>query len=742
MRIFSLCFALFIGFSPLVSAQMNGLYILDGQTKMPVLGAEIRDSSAELLEVSNDLGFVPVSFPEGARLHVSAFGYAQQSLVYVRDTVVCLQPAITQLSEVQITGKAEKAHLSKLAQLDLHLRPVQSAQDVLRIVPGLFIGQHAGGGKAEQIFLRGFDIDHGTDVRITADGLPVNLVSHAHGQGYADLHFVIPELIEQVDFNKGPYFAEKGNFTTAGYVDLRTRRILDRSFVKVEGGQFETGRLVAAVNLLPSQARARNQHVYAAIEISGTQGFFDAPQDFRRLNGVLKYQGQVHSQHILHAMVSGFSSRWNASGQIPDRAVAAGTIGYFGAIDPTEGGQTHRTNAQLELISSAHDGGLFKNQVFYSNYGFELYSNFTFFKENPVEGDQIRQREQRQIFGYNGRYEKQNTLFGTSGRLEAGVQIRADLVEDVELSRTKLRSITLQPVQLGNVQEVNSAAFLAQSWNLRSNLQLTTALRYDHFSHQYKNTLENSDATTSTQFLSPKLNLNWQVSRNLELYLYNGRGFHSNDTRVAVKREGKTVLPAAYGTDLGVITKLGNRAILQAALWQLWLAQEFVYVGDEGIVEAGSPSQRLGLDVSLRYQIMGNLFTDFDLTYAQPRSLEVPDNERFIPLAPRFAGTGSLVFRQQKGLNASLRSRWLGDRAANETNTLIAAGYFITDLNCSYLFGHSEIGLSIQNLFNQKWKETQFETETQLRNETEPVSEIHFTPGTPFAAKLSFTYRF
>jgi outer membrane cobalamin receptor len=463
MRFFILTIFLFVLRldSAACHAQLNGIYILDAQTKTPIWGAEIRDTNENTLEITNELGFVAGDFASGNRLFITALGYARKEITYTEGSFVYLQAAATELAEVQITAKNERADLKKLAQLDLHLRPLQSAQDVLRVVPGLFIGQHAGGGKAEQIFLRGFDIDHGTDIRISADDIPVNLVSHAHGQGYADLHFVIPELIEQVDFNKGPYFADKGNFTTAGYVDLRIKRILDQSFVKVEGGQFETGRVVAAINLLPATIRAVNQSLYAALEATGTQGFFDAPQDFRRINALLKYHGKASENTILHASVSSFSSKWNASGQIPERAVADGTIGYFGAIDATEGGNTSRINAQMEMTTSLRNGDIFKQQVYYSKSDFELYSNFTFFKENPTDGDQIRQREQRQLFGYTNRYERKNEVLGIAGKMEMGIQSRTDLVQDVELSRTKQRNITLLPLQKGDVREMNHAAYNA-----------------------------------------------------------------------------------------------------------------------------------------------------------------------------------------------------------------------------------------------------------------------------------------
>ncbi|MEO1653079.1 MAG: TonB-dependent receptor plug domain-containing protein, partial [Bacteroidota bacterium] len=249
---------------------------------------------------------------------------------------------------------------------------VITAQEILRRVPGLFIGQHAGGGKAEQIFLRGFDIDHGTDVNLTVDGMPVNMVSHAHGQGYADMHFLIPETIDQIDFGKGPYYAHKGNFNTAGYVDFETKNRLDNSLVKLEYGRFNTFRSVGLFNLVNTE----KNNAYLAAEYTLTDGPFDASQNFTRFNLMGKYTGQVSSRDRFSLLVSHFTSKWDASGQIPNRAVDAGLIGRFGAIDDTEGGSTTRTNVMGEFIRNLNANTFLKSHAFYSHYTFELFSNF------------------------------------------------------------------------------------------------------------------------------------------------------------------------------------------------------------------------------------------------------------------------------------------------------------------------------------------------------------------------------
>jgi hypothetical protein len=225
----------------------------------------------------------------------------------------------------------------------------------------------------------------------------------------------------------------------------------------------------------------------------------------------------------------------------------------------------------------------------------------------------------------------------------------------------------------------------------------------------------------------------------VQLYLYNGKGFHSNDTRVAVQQAGRKVLPPAYGTDLGGVFKVSKKLVLQSALWYLWLDQEFVYVGDEGVVEPGGQTKRIGFDLSARYAITKNLFADADVSLANPRAIGVMKAENYLPLAPRFTSAGGLIYKTQNGWNGSVRYRFMGDRPANEDNSVVAKGYFITDAAIYYSAKKWEAGAAVQNVFNTRWKETQFDTESRLQNESDAVSEIHFTPGTPFFARFSFT---
>ena len=316
------------------------------------------------------------------------------------------------------------------------MRGVTNSQEVLRIVPGLFIGQHQGGGKAEQIFLRGFDCDHGTDIALFADGIPVNLVSHAHGQGYADSHFIIPETIGDVIFKKGPYYAERGDLCTSGFVNFNTRNSLDTNVVRLEGGMFNTYRALGMFNLLNKEQKRKGQSWYVASEYRYTDAYFDNPQHFNRFNAFTKYNGKISKSSNLAFSASHLWSKWNASGQIPTEAVDKGLVGFYGALDPKEGGNTTRTNVNAQLLTSLPNGDVIKNQLYYTHYTFDLHTNFTFFLVDSINGDEIRQRESRNMAGYNGSYNHIGYFGNTQLATEVGLGARFDATNNSELSHT------------------------------------------------------------------------------------------------------------------------------------------------------------------------------------------------------------------------------------------------------------------------------------------------------------------
>ncbi|TXE17723.1 TonB-dependent receptor [Psychroflexus gondwanensis] len=684
--------------------------------------------------------FVSTNTKIADSIRVRLLGYKTRTIQVenTTDFKIILEEKTFQLDEMVITEELNT--VSTISRLDLKVTPVNSSQEVLRKVPGLFIGQHAGGGKAEQIFLRGFDVDHGTDVSISVDGMPVNMVSHAHGQGYSDLHFVIPETINKIDFGKGGYYAQEGDFNTAGYVNFETKDYLKESSISASAGQFNTLRTVGLFDLLEN---TKNQNAYVALEYIATDGPFESPQNFNRLNLFGKYVMYSPENDKLTLTVSHFTSRWDASGQIPQREVDNGNITRFGAIDDTEGGETERTNFNVTFDNYISDDTKLSANAFYSHYAFELYSNFTFFLEDPVNGDQIKQKEDRNIFGVNAAITHTTDLGGIELNLSSGFGVRHDVVDDVELSRTLNRRTTLENIQLGDINQTNIDAFVKAEFEL-GKVKIAPALRVDYFKFLYNDALQTNYETLSETkaILSPKLNFFYNAKDNLQLYLKSGLGFHSNDTRVVVANGGEDILPRSYGADFGSVWKPFPKLVVNSALWYLFLEQEFVYVGDAGIVEPSGKTRRYGLDLGLRYQLTDWLFLDSDATFTNARSTEEPSGKNYIPLAPDFTFTGGLSVNNLDGFSGGIRLRYLDDRPANEDNSIVAEGYFVTDFNVNYDFKAITLGLAIENVLDVDWNETQFATESRLRNETRPVEEIHFTPGTPFFIKAKVTYTF
>jgi outer membrane receptor protein involved in Fe transport len=719
---------------------LRGRVVSENQEAL--IGANIVLSENGQGEVTDKSGKFRFTLPAKGQYHavISFIGYeTQTSPVEIRNNEtttldIKLKAGNIQLADV-VVSSSEDRPVNTLSQIDIKFRPINTAQDVLRMVPGLFIAQHAGGGKAEQIFLRGFDADHGTDVNIEVDGMPVNMVSHAHGQGYADLHFLIPELISYVDFDKGPYFANKGDLTTAGYVAFQTKNKLERDFVKVEGGSFGMARLVSGINI-PMKSKRTN--AYVASEIFRTDGYFVNCQKFTRFNLQAKINSQVSSRAHLTAAFTAFDSHWDASGQIPERAVAEGLISRYGSIDPSEGGGTSRFNSYVKLIHDFADGSSLENQAYAIKYDFNLFSNFTFYLKDPVNGDQINQKEGRWVYGYKSRYLRTSQLFGKNLKTEVGGGLRDDVINNIALDHT-VKRVFLAHIQYGDIREANANAYLSETLLVTEKLSLNAAVRVDAFHFSYNNKLtEAQEPAVNKSIVSPKLNMNYQVFQNLSLFLRSGTGFHSNDARVVVEQGGIQTLPRAYGIDIGADMKITPELLVHTALWRLDLAQEFVYQGDDGIVEPSGKTKREGVDLSVRYQFIEWLFADIDLNATKPRFKGVPEGQNFVPLAPTFTSIGGLSIRRGNGLNGSLRYRYMADRPANDTNTLVAKGYFIADAILNYSQPGYEIGLTVENFLNRQWKEAQFETLSKLKNEPAPIDEINFTPGTPFSAKIRF----
>jgi len=701
-------------------------------------------------------GNFQLSLPaDSAVLLVSFIGYQQQHILVksnLKRIVIPLSRQRIDLKEVIISPAFSNNSFHTLSAIDLNIRPFNSSQDLMRLVPGLFIAQHMGGGKAEQIFVRGFDADHGTDLAVSVDGMPVNMVSHIHGQGYADLHFLIPETVSVYDYGKGPYYTYQGDFNTAGYLSFSTKDALDKSVISLEGGQFNTLRVAGVIDLLSNKAKQNGENAYIASEYNYTDGPFTLPEHYKRFNLFGKYVKPLGLNNVLTLSASTFSTSWVASGEIPARAAANNTtavddngnpytvpaaahsINRFDVIDSVQGGQSTRLSAIAKLNTDLKNSWSMENQLYYTHYTFQLNVNSTFFADDSLNGDLRHQQETRDMFGYNGRLTKKSYLGNAVLTSTAGLSSRFDKIYGAAINHVTENDQFIEPLFVGDTRQNNSAVYVDES--LETGRWLFNAgARLDYFNFGFH------DSTKTNVIVSPKVNIQYTSNNEIQFYLKAGKGFHSNKAAAVIGNNGLETLPAAYGADLGLNWKPIPHLYVNAALWYLYLQQEFV-LSDDGTIVPGGKTKREGADISARYQLAKWLFADLNINLARPRLADSAKNTGYLALAPTFTSTGGLDFKLENGINGGLSYRYMHSRPGNNTNTLRAEGYYVTDLKVNYTQKRYEVGLTIENLLNVKWNEFEAEEVSRLRGEPVPVDQMSFTPGTPLFAKLRFALFF
>jgi len=639
-----------------------------------------------------------------------------------------------EISEVSIIGERPVAASSQqfIPDKEILLQPQGRPAQVLRLIPGFLAVEHSGGaGKADQYFLRGFDADHGTDVAFFADGMPINLRTHAHGQGYSDLNFIIPETIEGLDVYKGAYLPEYGDFATAGAVNFRTRQVVREGVVQAAGGQFDTQRYM----LMFSPTKDRVRTLFAA-EGYYTNGPFQNDNRYFRGNLSAKMTTNLTGRDELSLTGTFQKSQWNASGEIPLRAVQDGSLDRFSAIDPSEGGKTLRSTAKLNYHYDTTSGGQFFADAYGQYYRLDLFTNFTFFLNDPVNGDGIQQSDRRVMYGGDIGYKQRGEVLGLPSIGTIGFQTRVDNIHARLGTQTK-RTPTGTTTD-SDVLEASYAPFVKAEVQPTSWMRLVGGLRAETFTFDVRNRCaacaEQPAGRTSSGIVLPKMNLILGPWASTEFFANYGEGYHSNDARSAVA-PGSSPLARAKSYEVGVRSKpWGPEGVeLIATLWRLDLKSELVFVGDEGTTEIRGASRRMGVEVAARGQVWGPLYFNGSVTYTKAEFR----NGDAIPLAPEVTAYGALLLRWPEGLTSQLQATYLGVRPLIEDRSVNSPSWIDFDLSERYQLpiklshGRLETFLFVQNLFNTKWEQAIFAFESQLRNEAAPVNGIHFVPGNP-----------
>ncbi|MBI4402462.1 MAG: TonB-dependent receptor plug domain-containing protein [Nitrospirae bacterium] len=638
------------------------------------------------------------------------------------------------LSEVAVTAERPVAASSQrfIPDKDILLQPQGRPGNLARLVPGLVTVEHSGGaGKADQYFLRGFDADHGTDVALFTDGMPVNIRSHAHGQGYSDLNFIIPETIMEIEVYKGPYHAQFGDFATAGAVNFVTREKVEEGVVQLAGGQFDTQRHLLMFSPIAGRVRS-----LVAAEGYFTNGPFINDNRYSRFNGLVKLTMNPTVRSELSLTGTHHQGRWNASGQIPFREVEAGRLDRFGFIDPTEGGRTMRSTGRLQYHYDTTAGGTAFADLYAQYYRLDLFSNFTFFLHDPVNGDGIEQDDRRGVYGGDVGYRQSGDLLGIASTATLGVQARIDDAH-VRLG-TQHRRERLGTTVDADILQASYSPYLKLEFQLMPWMRLVGGARSDVFTFDVKNRCatcpQQPNGKTDAKIANTKGNLILGPWFGTEFFMNVGTGFHSNDARSVVSNPNAQILPRATGYEVGFRTKQWDRVEFIAALWSLDLSSELVFVGDEGTTKIRGATRRYGMELGARINLVDwlTLAGDVTLTHAEFRG-----TGGAIPLAPEVTGRADLTARLPMGLSSSLQMLHLGRRPATEDRRATAQPFTVFDLVTRYKLpvkierGRLEAFLSVMNLTDTKWRQAQFFFESQLKNEPAPVGDIHFVPGPP-----------
>jgi len=642
--------------------------------------------------------------------------------------------------EDDVSRFAGSASAGVVTASEIARRPMQRPGDVLETVPGLSVSQHSGEGKANQYYLRGFNLDHGTDVAVTVAGVPLNLPTHAHGHGYSDANFLIPELLSGVSYRKGPYDAEAGDFASAGTVNITYLNALDQPVALLEAGAFGHARALVAAS--PEVAGG---NLLYALEWAGADGPWEQPNDHRKLNGVLRYaRGDQRNAFSVTAMA--YRARWNATDQIPARAVASGEVGRFGTIDETDGGRTGRYVLTGEWQRSAANR-VTQASAYALGYELNLFSNFTYFLDDPVNGDQFEQSERRLAFGTRVNHRWLSSWRGVELETVAGAQARHDLIDDIGLHHTKAQT-RLATIRQDDVRQTLAGVYLQSSAQWLPSLRTTLGLRADDYRVDVRSELAGNGGTGGAALLSPKLGVILSPFRATELFLNAGSGFHSNDARGATTRidpaTGEPVRPAdplvrTRGAEVGLRTRAVPRLHATAALWMLDIDSELLFVGDAGTTDASRPSRRRGVELTAEYAL--NEWFTLDGEYAWSRARFADDDPAGNRIPGSVDGVASLglALSDWRKMSGELRFRYLGPRPLIEDDTVRSEASNLVSARLGYaLTPQIQLNLDIFNLLGAEASDIDYYYQSRLPGEpAEGVSDTHFHPIEPRSVRVS-----
>jgi len=648
-----------------------------------------------------------------------------------------------------LVGVASAASEGAITAEQLATRPINRAAEILETVPGMVISQHSGEGKANQYFLRGFNLDHGFDFGQTVAGIPVNMPTHAHAQGYADSNFIIPELVSGVQFRKGPYYVENGDFTSAGSANISYFNVLPQPIMSFTAGSFDYQRLLGAVS-----PQLGNGNLLAAFEFEKDAGPWVSPNNKNKYNALLRFS-EGDARNGFSVTLMGFSNHWHSTDQIPQRAIDTGQISRFGFIEETDGGETDRYSGSFEWQRSGPNNSTHLTS-YVQRYGVQLFHNFTYFLNDPINGDQFEQFEKRWTTGSKLTHRRLKRFGNTLAENAFGIDVRNDSVGGplgLYLTRQTERFST---ARTDEVDQLSVGMFAESEIEWSRTIRTTFGLRGDVYNWKVDSNIPANSGKKTSAILSPKVSAAFGPWKKTEFYANWGLGFHSNSALgITLQVNPFTGKPApaskpfarAHGAEVGIRTVILPKTQLTVTTWYLGFDSELIYVGDSGSTQVGPPTKRFGIEITNYVYPSPWLTLDLDVSFAHARFIDVSPGEDFVPGALNRVVSGGITLSPPIGINsgpfASLRLRHFGPRPLLEDNSRQSSPTSILNGEAGYRFSN-RLDLVVEgfNLLDSKVSDIEYFFESRLRYESDPVNDIHLHAAIPRSARMSLRVSF
>ncbi|ATZ74145.1 TonB-dependent receptor [Idiomarina sp. X4] len=646
--------------------------------------------------------------------------------------------------QANLVGQAMSASEGVLGQEEIEIRPMLRTGELMELIPGMSATQHSGSGKANQYFLRGFNLDHGTDFATYVDGMPINMPTHGHGHGYTDINFLIPELIDQVVYQKGSYYGDVGDFSGAGSVGFSTQMSRKKGLAKVSVGEDAYQRILLADDVSHG---SRSSTLYGLEYQTYNGPWTDVDEDVNKLNAVARHSIRTDNG-LLTLGAMGYKNEWNSADQIPARAVEQGQIDELGSIDDTLGGKTHRYS--LNAIYTTMDYAL---TAYVIDYDLSLFSNFTYYLDDPLLGDQFEQVDNRRVYGASGNWHPDNNI-------TLGFSTRYDDIQEVGLHTSQERE-RLGTVRNDAVNEWNTGVYASYDYQLTDRLRTNVSLRYDYFHFDVDSLLNTNvngvnlnanNGTASDSIWSLKGNANYLLTDTAELYLSAGQGFHSNDARGTVTQvdpnNGDAIAPVdplvrTFGYELGLRWRPTTSFNSSVVLWSLEQDSELLFVGDAGNTEASRPSKRQGIELAAYYNITDTLSLDLEYAYTNAEFDDGNAAEKDIPGALEDILQLGVTKRFNDNWFSTVRLRYLGERPLVEDNSERSDTSTVVNVLVGKQWQNWSMNLQVLNLFDSNDHDIDYFYASRLPGEpANGVEDLHYHVMEPRTVRFELSYSF